>query len=291
MACPLCNSNNGLKARFPRSTFFNNKLFIYKKCDECDLVYIDPIPSKSDLYIMYSSNYHNLFYFKDKPFDYSYLDLYINFQINSNSILDIGCGDATFLNYFSSRGFICTGLEFDLSLVTRLGSNYPKIKFYCVDEFFCNNSHQLFSYIHLGDVLEHIDSPVEYLEQVIKYLNPNNGRLIVEGPLEQNANLSFLFRKIISSVTAFIFPKRISNHIPYHITFTDSVNQLKLFEKCGLKTIHFEIFETPWPYPDVPHGNIILMLKYCVARISIKISKMIPSAAFGNRFLYVGQLP
>ena len=74
-----------------------------------------------------------------------------------------------FLNYFSNRGFICTGLEFDLSLVTRLGSNYPKIKFFCVDEFFCNNSHQLFSYIHLGDVLEHIDSPVEYLEQVIKY--------------------------------------------------------------------------------------------------------------------------
>src|SRR5215470_12831357 len=156
--CLFCQSPEIREASFPRSTYFNGKKFDYFQCKECQLVFINPLPSADDYTKMYAKSYHNEFYFKGTSPDYSRLYALLEKNSGEKSILDYGCGDGSFVNFLSGRGYTCTGVEYDPELVNRLRARFPSIDFYTTDEFNSLDKGKKFETVYLGDVLEHMDN-------------------------------------------------------------------------------------------------------------------------------------
>lgn len=288
--CLFCESTALRKAIIPGSTFFNNKVFDYKRCKKCGLVFINPIPIEEDYQKMYAKEYHTSYYFKDQTVDFSYLEPLMQGFSKDSTLLDYGCGDASFLKYFASKGYKVTGTEYDPELVKKLGELNPEISFSTIPDFWDNAALSNFTFIHLGDVLEHIDEPIKFLKEIAVKLNTTNSLLIVEGPLENNKSFTFLTRYLVSYFKNLIRPSKKAAHVPYHITFSNYKNQLQLFKSCGFEEVKYTIFETPWPYPSKPGKTPGSIFKYLIAKSSLFFSKLFPFAKMGNRFIYIGKL-
>ena len=197
MDCLFCRSENISEASYPRPSFFNNKLFSYKHCRDCGLVFIDPLPSGDDYDKMYAKTYHNEFYFKEVTPDYSNWRILLEKYRDKKKIVDYGCGDGSFLKYFASAGYECTGVEYDPELVTRLQKDHPGIVFYTVEEFWQKDPGKKFDMIFMGDVLEHIATPSDFLKNLMQKIE-TNGLIAAQGPLENNTTLALGFRKFSS---------------------------------------------------------------------------------------------
>src|SRR5215510_7875420 len=102
MTCLFCRSENVKKASFPRATRFNEKVFHYVQCRNCDLIFIDPILNEDDYTSMYEPSYHSQFYFRDNvPTDYGNLYDLLEKHISGKALVDYGCGDGSMLKYFA----------------------------------------------------------------------------------------------------------------------------------------------------------------------------------------------
>lgn len=233
---------------------------------------------------MYSSLYHQEYYFKGEPYSISYYEHLLHLA-SSNTVLDYGCGDGAFLQAIKKPDTRKVGVEYDPGLVRKLHSLYPQTEFYTTDEFFSSNI--FFDIIHLGDVLEHSVNPQWLLRQLMQRLN-QGGFLIVDGPLEANPNLAYACRRLAQQLKKLLGLHRARYYVPYHITFSDRKNQLNLFEKMGLEKVAYKIYETEWPYPDRLSLSLPGNGKYLVARASMLLSKVLP-LPWGNRFIYIGK--
>jgi 2-polyprenyl-3-methyl-5-hydroxy-6-metoxy-1,4-benzoquinol methylase len=282
MQCLFCHSSNIDNAGFPRPTQFNNKIFHYKKCRDCGLVFIDPIPVAEDYNVMYTSSYHEQFYFKDViPDQTEWFDLFQKFS-KEKKLLDYGCGDASFLKFFHQKGYECTGVEYDPELVNRLRKENPGINFFTVDQFWKEQSE--YNIIFMGDVLEHIATPSVFLSDLGARL-ATSGLMAAQGPLENNLNLALSVRKFFSSLKG---RNAAAQHVPYHISFSTAKNQEAVFQRAGLKTKYYKVFETTWPFPNQFSFSPAKGFQYIVAKTSIVLSKALPGK-MGNRFMYIGE--
>jgi hypothetical protein len=108
---------------------------------------------------------------------------------------------------------------------------------------------------------------------------------MAQGPIENNFTLALAYRKLISRFKR----GKEANHVPYHIIFSNSKNQKEVFEMNGFNTIHYNIYETPWPFPERFSLRPMVALRWLVARVSILFSKLF-SAESGNRFIYLGKV-
>ena len=285
MQCLFCYSDRIRKAAYPRPTRFNDKTFGYMECRDCGLIFIDPLPGPDDYNRMYEKSYHDEFYFKEAP-DYSgWLQLFERFS-QEKSVVDYGCGDGAFLKFFHQNGYQCTGVEYDPVLVSRLRQTHPGITFYTVDEFRNLQQPAGFNAIFMGDVLEHIDRPADFLNKLMDKIKPG-GLIAAQGPLENNRNLALSFRKFTSRVKSAISKDSLAAHVPYHISFSNAGNQEKLFQQAGLSTLYYKIIETRGHFPVHFSSSVPGNMKHLLARASISLSGVLPGN-MGNRFLYVG---
>jgi 2-polyprenyl-3-methyl-5-hydroxy-6-metoxy-1,4-benzoquinol methylase len=285
MQCLFCKSSNISNTAFPRATLFNNKIFHYKKCRDCGLVFIDPLPEGDDYDKMYSNSYHDQFYFKDSGWDYTPVYNLIEPHIQAKNIMDYGCGDGSFIKFFLKRGYRCTGVEYDPQLVQRLKEEIPEADFYTVEEFRLLLPEKKFDAIYVGDVLEHMTAPSLFIKRLANRLE-TNGILVAEGPLENNTTLSLFFRKFSSAVAGLI--KGNGSHVPYHIFFSNAGNQEDIFKNNGLSTLAYNVFETPWPLPSKFDWKPLRATQFLIGKTSVFFSKLLPGK-IGNRFMYVGK--
>jgi 2-polyprenyl-3-methyl-5-hydroxy-6-metoxy-1,4-benzoquinol methylase len=282
MNCLFCSSTKIENASYPRPTIFNNKQFNYKHCKDCGLIFINPLPAADDYGKMYSASYHDEFYFNETAPDYTRWYQLLEKYSNGKKILDFGCGDASFLKFFHQKNYQCTGVEYDPALVDRLRKENPGIQFYTVDEFW--KAEEQYNIIFMGDVLEHIATPAEFLKSLRVKLSLN-GLIAAQGPLENNSNLALGVRKLFSGLKG---KNNIANHVPYHISFSNAKNQETVFQQAGLDTKYFNVFETTWPFPEKFSFSPATGFQYLVAKTSIVLSNILPGK-MGNRFLYIGE--
>lgn len=286
MNCLFCGSENIRKAAYPRPTIFNNKQFDYKRCSDCGLVFIDPLPAPADYDRMYAASYHNEFYFNEQPPDYSNWFNLLEQYSREKQILDYGCGDGSFLRYFHQRGYECTGVEYDPALVNRLRNENGGIRFMTVDDFWKDDGIRC-NAVFMGDVLEHLSTPADFLKKLMPKMK-SGGLVAAQGPLENNANFALMVRKLVSRVKTMVNGKEAARHVPYHIFFATASNQKAVFDRAGLECRYYEVFETTWPYPEKFSAAPTAGFQYMVAKTSIALSGIVPGK-LGNRFLYVGQ--
>ncbi len=283
-SCPFCASPKASDS-YLEDTWFNNKLFKYRRCQACDLVYIQPFPEPDDYMAMYPTAYQSNVG-EGNSRSYSYIFDLIKPVLKGNRLLDYGCGGGQFVVQAQSQGLVCAGTEYNPAQVEVLKKNIPTSSFYSIDEFWERS--ETYDVIFLSNVLEHLTNPVQILNQLVQKLNPG-GLFVAEGPLEENFNIAYLFRKLSFAVRKKLLHGQ-ANHPPVHIFRANARNQREFFQKAGLSEIHFNVNESHWPFPHTISASDSLKTKlmYYVAQMSVAASRK--KAFWGNDFLYVGQV-
>ena len=282
-ACPLCGCENNAGLKFPYITRFNNQNFYYRKCQDCDTVYVDPIPSDASFAAMYSKvEYHDKFYSDDHD-DLRYVmsvNLLRKYISGPILVLDYGCGFGGFLKALVNSDINAVGVEYDAE-VTTIAAKNSNCSVVTLDIFTSGAfSNILFDVIHLGDVLEHLPNPISTIEYLLTRLKPN-GLLFVEGPIEVNASLVYWSARLFGFVKRLLRPDFIAYNPPTHLFRTSANSQYVFFNqfKPRLLMRHWDVHETGWPYIS---GGVI---KRIIAHVAIFLGKRtFFHINFGNRF-------
>lgn len=294
MKCLFCKCSNTNSSLLPVNKF-NHKIFSFKKCSFCNLLYIDPVPDAADLEKMYPPSYQGEIIFekidinKKMPglrFPYKeQLDWIKKFK-DKGKVLDYGCGNGHFIYNASQHDVIMDGVEFSSEVIRKLSDKLKPSVFFTVDNF--RKSEMKYGVIRLSNVLEHFTNPRLEFQSIIDHLD-EGGIVLLEGPLEYNTSLVNWFKWNYLRLRKWLNKNFVTNHTPTHIFFSNCKNQLQFFESFGLKTLCYKVKENTWPYPE--HLNQVNSLgklfKYLIGRISIFIGTFVPR--YGNTFLYVGR--
>ena len=101
---------------------------------------------------------------------------------NADSVLDLGCGSGTRLNYLTDNGRI-PGLGVDISekAIEKATKSFPKLKFVKADLENLPLKKNDFDLVYSAFVLEHLDDPEKIIEEAIRVLKPN-GKLAFIAP-------------------------------------------------------------------------------------------------------------
>jgi 2-polyprenyl-3-methyl-5-hydroxy-6-metoxy-1,4-benzoquinol methylase len=179
-ACPVCGSSHLHKIFSPT----------LNQCEKCRVIFRSPRPSQAEIKRSYDQgdNYRQW----DREADVRQLmwekrGRWLQRYASSGDLLDIGCGDGTFLDVARTLGFRTQGTEIsDVGADAARAKGHHVVTGQFVDLTFPPASFDLITMWH---VLEHVPDPGHVLEKVHRLLRPN-GLLIVAVPNEEN----FLFR-------------------------------------------------------------------------------------------------
>lgn len=296
MNCPYCLSGSGSGSYYP-STVFNQKKFDYLKCSNCGTIYLSPFPTEDDYLKMYPPTYQQG---ADKTilsdpglklpglrFSYQHHFNLIRKYSNGDNVLDYGCGNGNFLANANAQGIPCDGAEFNPLQVEVLKANFPDRNIYEISKFIADPALK-YDVIRLSNVLEHLDKPHEIINQLLLKLT-DKGILLIEGPMEINFSIAFVFRSSYFKIRKALQPGWTVTHTPTHITFTSLKGQTGFFRKFPMKELHFEVTECAWPYPEsfVAAKGLGGKIKAVIARLSILTAKM--NSSWGNTFIFAGR--
>jgi SAM-dependent methyltransferase len=284
--CIVCNCDRNTKSFYPELAF-NNKIFEYRKCINCSLVFLVPALTEDDNEKLYDAGYHDEFYFKEGPGKNKEYQKKILVQYKPDGrFLDYGCGDAAFLRSLVNSKYELNGAEYNPVLVDKLKTAFPGINFFSISAFGkCKD--RTFDIIHLCDVLGQVADPKALVETLRHRLSPG-GILFIESPVEHNFHLSLLFRRGYFRLRKWLQPNRVVPGKPFRVMFSNRKNQELFFKNSGYRTLHFEIFEWAWPFPDQwkEAKSFTQKIEFIIGAVSKFFSKRIRS--WGNRFYYVG---
>jgi SAM-dependent methyltransferase len=216
-------------------------------CPSCGSAFVDPLPSPDDFVKMYDQDqYHSQHYQLDEQDTLSTLLPQVrSFLKPGGDLLDFGCGTGFFLKTATEAGFHCEGVELDARTrewaaansgceVISLGQ--------AVDE------KRRYDIIHLGDVLEHLPDPAATLRQLHELLRPD-GSFFLEGPLENNASLVYLFSRANGALKKLLGRPLLAEFPPFHLFRTNARAQRQFLEKTmGYEVRGFVVVEDGWPY-------------------------------------------
>ena len=211
------------------SSLFNKNNYEFKRCKNCGLVRLYPLPSERQLEKYYASkakggNYDlTKSHERDRP-KKKVLDLILK-EKKSGNFLDIGCWDGRLLEFASKSGFDVYGLELQKEAARKASEKFPN-RIHCgvfekSQDVFLDKK---FSVIVALGVIEHLRSP----ETLIKFVQSRlkeDGLFVIQTP-----NQGSLMRKIMGS---YWFAWSAPEH-----TFYFSINSLSIIlEKFNLQII------------------------------------------------------
>ncbi len=90
-------------------------------------------------------------------------------KLNVNSMLDIGCGEGSFLRFVASKNpkIVLSGADISQTAINNAEENFPGSKFYIVD-FEKEYLQEKYDLITAIDVIEHINNDVNFLKNLSK---------------------------------------------------------------------------------------------------------------------------
>jgi len=209
------------------------------ECEHCRFKHVIPIPTVDELVSIYSHEYYST----EKPL---YIDRYKDdlewwntvythrYEIferhlprSQRMLLDIGSGPGYFILNGKSRGWKVKGVEPSVQAAQhsqQLGLDVENI-------FFSEHSAPAlgqFDAINMGEVLEHIPQPAEFLTLIHARLN-HNGMVCLVVPNDFNP-IQLTLRDHLGFDAWWVAP-------PHHINYFDFKSLTSLVERCGFEVV------------------------------------------------------
>ena len=176
--CPICENNNELE-------IFHKEGGRYVKCQDCNMVYINPVFKDSAIKEYYEGNHTEQSEVVESDTDDFYVTIYnggldaiVKVVPSVDNILDIGCSSGTFLNQIKKRNINAFGIELNQSeykLATAKGHSVYN------DLLENVNLDIKFDAITMWDVFEHIKDGEFYLNLMKTHLS-DNGVIFLQIP-------------------------------------------------------------------------------------------------------------
>jgi len=227
--CPLCY-NSSFKSIYLYHVAFGKK-FEKLVCKNCSLVQVSPMLTEEEIHMLYSTEYFQKDYRCEAPkcyqeaiedvqddFRQRILPLIQYYSGISKGLraLEIGCAGGANVQVLQEAGYEAYGVELNPE-IAEWGKIYLDVNIMAgtlEKHSFPNN---FFNVIYMGDVLEHIPKPIEFLSEVWR-VGSDEAILIVDIPFELNSILPRLFHSIPATLLYIIWRyERKSQFPPYHV--------------------------------------------------------------------------
>lgn len=212
ISCPACESEEFL------AEVENVNGYSVLRCLNCDLEFSYPMINLGGDW------YDRAYIIRHSVIDTRIRDYY-KWTISSlpihGTLLDIGCGEGTFVNYARKKGFDAYGIDFSKKAI-ELGKMHYGLNnlFNCsLSELKNIISKQNFDIITFFEVLEHIDSPKEFINE-IKGLLKKNGYAAGSVPFKDR----WPFREF-------------NDYPPHHLTRWGEKSLRIFFQKNGFEIV------------------------------------------------------
>ena len=227
MYCPICQSQ--------KIKYYHQKdgYKIYS-CQNCDLLFVWPMPN--NLKETYQENY---FENTDPDNNLGYIDyekrqklmsniftkylIIINKLSNGHKLFDIGAASGHFLKIAKKYHWQTLGIDISEYAESQALKNGESV---LAGDFITTNITEKFDVITMWDVIEHVDSPTNYIKKINQLLNSNG--LIALTTVDKSS----VWAKITGRFWHLIIP-------PEHLFYFSKKSLTKLLEKNG-----FEILTT-----------------------------------------------
>lgn len=214
------------------------------QCENCNFKHLDPIPSAFELDEFYKKKYYQVTkpeYLEEDRNEIEHRNIFFDQRLDfflkntkGKSLLDIGCGDGIFMQRAIEKGFDAHGIEPSEKAVMIAELNNQKIFKGTLKSFIVNNKIK-FDIVHLRNVLEHLNDPIEVIKTCYDLLNPN-GIIYLEVPNDYN-----FFQE---------FGTRINNEIKSWICVPDHINYFNFNSlETLLKKNKFKIIRRDTTFP------------------------------------------
>nr|WP_300839483.1 methyltransferase domain-containing protein [uncultured Acetatifactor sp.] len=190
--CPLCDSNKKAFMYMSRGGGGDDRLDEFAeevsvvRCEECGLIYSESVlteSEKKDFFSLYSSKVH-----EDSKettgkrqtmyqLEFEYIAKYLDFS-KSVKVLDVGCAEGKFLDFFSQEGLECYGVEVGMEAANIAESKYKVYKGN-LPELEINEK---FDLIILRGVMQYFENPKDYFWKIDTLLNKSGLIYITSQP-------------------------------------------------------------------------------------------------------------
>jgi len=242
----------------------------YYRCNECQLVYLWPLPDEAHLKQVYNSDYYGVGE-KEKfssgmivrvidRFAGRRAKRFARYLKGGARIMDVGCGNGRFLEHLHSlkRNFELNGIEIDPGAALR-ASKRLKARAWIhtvtdIEKFFGKQSFDALSYVH---VFEHIQNPALVMDQFEKVLRPGGSVLIVI------PNIESLQAKEYKHNWFHLDP-------PRHLHFYPPGLLIKEMEKRGFHSEYIRYFDPE----QNPYGELQSMLNLLLKKRDVLYERL-----------------
>ncbi len=228
--CANCSSTENREIFSAKDRHYKNPgEFSIVKCDNCQLVFLNPMPSNEILSTYYPTDFYAYQPYPAvsafKKFVKSVLLMNIGTRdpqfIKPGVMLDLGCGSGEFINNKKNEGWQVFGVE-PSPQAAEYGVGVRKLDIQTGTILDTNFSSNFFDYVRSNHSFEHINNPNETLQELHRILKPT-GKLHIGVP-----NIESLNAKIFGRYWWYL-------GAPVH-TFNYSVNTLSAIgKKHGFK--------------------------------------------------------
>ncbi len=227
-----------------QSILFTAHDYTFYQCSNCTLIQLRPFPNKKNNVAFYSYTDPNKHAEMKNPqinflhrliFGKKLLRLYIDLCYQSRyqrirslhqkgRILDIGCGEGSFLKKFPSSKWQRTGIEINKNLANIAHRTVKYSKIITIPIEIAKLPKQGFEIITMWHVFEHISNPKVVLKSLNKLINPH-GYLVIEVPHGNS-----LYRKLFSRHWQLLL-------LPQHIYFWTKESITLALNNAGFRVI------------------------------------------------------
>jgi len=143
-----------------------------------------------------------------------------NINLSEKKVLDIGCGSGKFVRYLQNKNINASGVEPSKPLYDRYLKGQSNFYNSSLPEFVEKNN-VMFDVVFALDVLEHIDNPRDFIQQISK-LQTKGGFVLLEIPL-------------FKSFASMLIGKKWHFYNKYHLSYFSKTTLENLLKDFGYK--------------------------------------------------------
>lgn len=291
--CPSClnniDDNKYIREYYSKEVNINYKLY---HCNKCDLEFWVPLEFVRKIYeeeiLECYERWHKglgLLLSENHKYLLKYFLKKIKERVGQGRLLDVGCGDGSFIKRMEQEGFEVYGIDIDSKSIRIAKENLTLKNVYTMSlsEFveYSKSKGLTFDVISFFEVLEHQADPVKFLNEVKSILS-NKGVVVGTVP-NRNRAFAELTRNVSKTAKNYDFP-------PHHFMWFSSVSLKNLFNAVGFDCVVQETKVDIDTYADRVSNFIHYLTKFDIFDTDIlhnrkKSSKIKRIIALGSRYM------